>query len=482
MRNRTGDDEPGDGESARIDPRTDSAFFETLVENTSEGVLTIDETSTIVYANPAIETILGYSPDELIGESKLELIPERLQGAHLAGLKKYVRTGEKHIDWDGVELPALHREGHEVPVLISLREHEYDGRQLFTGIFRDLSSRKRRQRQFEAVFNNTYQFTGLLEADGTVVEINETALQFGGLNRDDVVGKPLWETHWIETDRATETVRRGVERASEGEFFREQLTIRGQARQAVIDFSIRPISDDDGTVQRLVPEGRDITSLKNRERQLTVLHRVLRHDMRNDLNAVIGFANLLADELEDERHVEYATEVATAAAGLLDLSERAKTLVDTVLESDAERDPVSLVAIMSDATATVQDRYPAATVELHVGEEADVSVDPRLQAAVEELLENAVEHAEIDEPRVSVAVDRSGGAVSLSVADEGPEIDPTQRTLIFEADEITPLRHGSGLGLWLVSWIVAELGGELQYDSHPEGGNVVTVVLPTSGS
>lgn len=222
--------EPTDGLESPLFPFDESAFFRRLVANTSEGLLTIDEESTIVFANPAIEEILGYSPEELIGSSKMTLIPERLQGAHAAGLEKYLRTGEKHIDWDGIELPALHDDGHEVPVLVSLREHTHEGQRLFTGLFRDISDRKARERRFEAVFNNTYQFTGMLDPDGTVLEVNETALSFAGLDRCDVVGKPVWETFWFQlSDEAREGVVEGVERARRGSCSRTSFGSRARS-------------------------------------------------------------------------------------------------------------------------------------------------------------------------------------------------------------------------------------------------------------
>jgi len=139
----------------------------------------------------------------------MTLIPERLQSAHAAGLEKYLRTGDKHINWDGIELPALHKDGHEVPKAKSeLREHTHEGRRLFTGLFRDISDQKARQRRFEAVFNNTYQFTGLLDPDGTVLEMNEAALSFGDLERDDVVGTAIWDTYWFRTRK--ESARNGA--------------------------------------------------------------------------------------------------------------------------------------------------------------------------------------------------------------------------------------------------------------------------------
>ncbi|MFC3958920.1 two-component system sensor histidine kinase NtrB [Halovivax cerinus] len=140
-------------------------FFRTLVENAAEGMLTIDENSDIVYANPAVETILGYSPDELVGSSKMKIIPERLEPVHAAALESYVESGDRNIDWDGVELPALHKDGHEVPTLISLREHEHDGGRYFTGIIRDISERKHREERLRDQKERLDEFSDVLTHD-----------------------------------------------------------------------------------------------------------------------------------------------------------------------------------------------------------------------------------------------------------------------------------------------------------------------------
>ena len=143
----------------------DDDFYRTLVQNASEGMLTIDENSRIVHANPAMEEILGYSPDELVGSSKTEIIPERLQSVHADALSTYVDSGDRSIDWDGIELPALHKDGHEVPTLISLREHYHDGERLFTGIIRDISERKQQEETLQQQRDRLDQFADILAHD-----------------------------------------------------------------------------------------------------------------------------------------------------------------------------------------------------------------------------------------------------------------------------------------------------------------------------
>ncbi|RKD93944.1 PAS domain S-box-containing protein [Halopiger aswanensis] len=481
-------------------------FFRQLVANTSEGLLTIDEHSRILFANPAIEEILGYEPAELIGESKMVLIPERLRPAHAAGLEKYLRTGEKHIDWGGIELPALHKDGHEVPVLVSLREHSYEGQRIFTGLFRDISDRKERQRRFEAVFNNTYQLTGLLEPDGTILEVNRTALEFAGVERGEVVGNPLWEAPCFAANEAGRTVARtGVDRASDGDFFRDELRVRGENRTAVIDFSIRPIDHDGGAPQLLVVEGRDVTALKRRERHLQVLHRLLRHNLRNDLNAIHGFAELLLEELECEVDGEsadgeadansppvdrtddlcaYVAEIAATATELIETNETAKELAAATLGGEQPREPVVLEDVLAEVIADLRDQYPESVISVTDRTESAgptiAAADSRLQTVLEEVIDNAVRHTD-ERPEIEVDVATAETDIAIRVIDNGPGIPEPERTGIFNEEPITQLDHGNGLGLWLVGLVLEEYGGDLEYESGVDGtggGSCVTIRVP----
>ncbi|MEY7850021.1 PAS domain S-box protein [Natrarchaeobius sp. A-rgal3] len=461
-------------------PFDEDEFFRQLVANTSEGLLTIDAESTILFANPAIEEILGYSPDELIGRSKMELIPERLRAAHLAGLKKYLRTGEKHIDWSGIELPALHKGGHEVPVLVSLREHRLDGERLFTGLFRDLSEQKYREQRFEAVFNNTYQFTGLLELDGTLIEANETALSFAGVDREDIVGKPIWETFWFQsTEESRSTAREAVERARKGDFFRKEVRIRGAERTAIIDFSVRPVTDHQDDIRLLIPEGRDITDLKMREQHLQVLHRLLRHNLRNDLNVISGFAETLEESLEDDRHGAYAADIVSTTQKLIGTNETAKKLADATLGQNHSQRPIDLRRLLEDLTTELREEFPSSTVAITVVEDKLPTpvADCRLRTVLSELLENAIQHTDETEPVVEIVVTSTDETVEVGVLDDGPGIPESERTGIFNEEPVTQIDHGSGLGLWLAGLIVDDYGGSLEYESRSSGG-CVTVSLP----
>ncbi|MDZ8026680.1 MAG: PAS domain-containing protein [Nostoc sp. DedQUE11] len=122
-------------------------------------------------------------------------------------------------------------------------------------------------RRFRAIFNNTFQFTGLLTPDGILLEANQTALSFAGLKLEDVINRPFWEAHWWTISPQTqEQLKQAIARAAQGEFIRYEVDVIGaNNRVATIDFSLRPLQNEIGQVILLIPEGRDITQRKQTE-------------------------------------------------------------------------------------------------------------------------------------------------------------------------------------------------------------------------
>ncbi len=232
-----------------------------------------------VYFSPRYLEMLGYEADELsFEESTWEYLvhPEDLV---------WVR-----------EILAAHFKDSSVPYAFDYRVRTKSGEwkwvadygkvverdkqgnpQRMAGTHRDASDRKQMEearreseQRFRAIFNQTFQFVGLLQPDGTLLEANQTALDFAGISREEAVGKLFWEVKWWTiSPRTQEQLRAAIASAAKGEFIRYEVEVWGKNNRVVtIDFSLRPIFDEAGQVTLIIPEGRDISDRKKAEEAL----------------------------------------------------------------------------------------------------------------------------------------------------------------------------------------------------------------------
>jgi PAS domain S-box-containing protein len=145
-------------ESAR---RYSEDMYRVMVETASDAVIGLDESSAILLANPATTRVFGYDAAELIGKPLTILMPEFLRKLHEVGFKRYLATGQRHINWQGTELTGLRKNGQEFPVEVSFGELTKDGHRVFTGFIRDISERK----QAEEIRNQAQKATQTMQAE-----------------------------------------------------------------------------------------------------------------------------------------------------------------------------------------------------------------------------------------------------------------------------------------------------------------------------
>ncbi|HEX8847630.1 MAG TPA: PAS domain S-box protein [Pyrinomonadaceae bacterium] len=126
--------------------------YRIIAETASDAFITIDENSTILFINPAAAKIFGYSLEEMAGQQLTMLMPEYLRHIHRAGVERYLKTGRRHISWEAVELPGLHKNGREIPLELSFGSFSKGGKHFFTGIVRDITDRKRTERRLAAQY------------------------------------------------------------------------------------------------------------------------------------------------------------------------------------------------------------------------------------------------------------------------------------------------------------------------------------------
>ena len=136
-----------------------------IAETASDAIITINEESTILFVNRATSNIFGYTAEELIGSKLTMLMPEYLRHLHSIGLRNYIETGQKHISWEAVELPGLHRSGKELTLELSFGEFQKDGYRFFTGIARDIGRRKRDEQRLRLQHSTTEILAGASTLD-----------------------------------------------------------------------------------------------------------------------------------------------------------------------------------------------------------------------------------------------------------------------------------------------------------------------------
>ncbi|WP_435347578.1 histidine kinase N-terminal 7TM domain-containing protein [Haloarchaeobius sp. HRN-SO-5] len=245
------------------------------------------------------------------------------------------------------------------------------------------------------------------------------------------------------------------------------------------DVTVSPITDThDRRIGRVVTM-RDVTERTYDEQRLDVLNRVLRHNLRNEMNVVAACAEELESRVdgEDDRSLARTIrETATDVASLGDTARQIEALLDT-----ADRAPAEDLAEMVDR---VVDRgeaaYPDGEFAVDWATEADVYCSTTVEPILWSLVENAADHVEVNDPEVTLFVTPGGDEfVSITVADDGPPIPEEERAVLQSGTE-TPLDHTSGLGVWLAVWGVRSLGGTIDFESSEETGNAVTVHVPAA--
>lgn len=153
---------------------------------------------------------------------------------------------------------------------------------------------KESENKTRAIFNSSFSFAGVLSPDGTVVDVNRTALEFAGINLDDVSGKKFWETPWwTHSAKVQEDLITALGAASRGEIARFETThIAADGSCHDIDVSIKPVIDEKGNVIMLVPEGRDITHRKKAEEQLRTSEEKYRELVESSNSIILRMDNV----------------------------------------------------------------------------------------------------------------------------------------------------------------------------------------------
>ena len=294
--------------------------------------------------------------------------------------------------------------------------------------------------------------------------------------RDDV-DRLLETIHPEDRDR----VRANIEAADqqlrdesyEGRVVRPDGSIRWVLTRQVL------IRDSEGRVTEAVGISTDITEQKRREQELEMLNRIVRHDMRNDLSVLLGWAEMLGEHVDDEGQ-EYLEKVLDSGEHVVELTKIARDYAETVVANEGlSVEPTSLSDALETELSLREESFPDAEFVVRDSlPEAEVTANNMLASVFRNLLNNAVQHNDKDTPVVEVSCESRDDDVEVRIADNGPGIPDEQKEVIFGKGEKGLDSPGAGIGLYLVHTLVTQYGGDVWVEDNDPTGSVFVVQLP----
>ncbi|WP_135825163.1 hybrid sensor histidine kinase/response regulator [Halorussus ruber] len=253
------------------------------------------------------------------------------------------------------------------------------------------------------------------------------------------------------------------------------LSIWSDVRHAFGETERRVLSKFGSNLAYAIDSVQTRKQLVQREQRLQVFNRILRHNLRNDLNVVLGRAENIGEKFPPA--AKEAEVIEQKASELIEISEKAREVGKTLDREDSTKSQVDVTECVERTCEEFRQSHPEAEITTQSPESLCVFADKTLEAAISELVENAIEHN--DDPSVTVTVsstEEDREWVEVTVSDDGTGIPAEEREVLTEGEE-TALHHGSGLGLWLTNWIVGKFGGEVTFDDYHTNGGAVTLRL-----
>jgi PAS domain S-box-containing protein len=467
-------------QSLRLQARTSKLeLFRQAVEDSGHAVYITDRDGTIKYVNPAFEEITGYSAAEAIGQTPQLLNSGEMPDSYFEDLWETVLAGDV---WSAEVIDR--RKGGELyyadQTIAPVTDDE--GQFVaFVAVQRDITERKQREetleRRTQAIERAPIgvSISNPKEPDNPLIYVNEAFEELMGYSREEAVGRNCRFPQGENTD--SERVAR-IREAIEAE---EPIAIdirnyRKDGTEFWNHLNIAPVRDDEGEVLNYVGFQQDVTDRKQREAQLRILGRILRHNLRNDINVIQGRAESIQARCE-ESIADEAQRIIDKSGELMALAEKERAITDVLSEPPRPVD-IDLEKLIERVVADISGRFSGVSIETDCQGELTVSVSDHFGTALEELVENAVVHNDHETTEVGVSARREAENVRITVRDDGSTIPEMERDVLLGEETQTATYHGSGLGLWLVNLIVSRAGGSISHEPNGADGNVVEIVLP----
>lgn len=369
--------------------------------------------------------------------------------------------------------------------------------------------------KLRSLFNQSFQYTGILSPTGILEEINQSGLDYAGTGIEAVSFKPFWELPWWRhSNEVRQVVKESVAKAAQGQFTRfETTSISKKDEIRFIDISIKPVFNSAGEVAFIITEGRDITEYKlaAKERKnlavqmekaqkmesIGTLAGGIAHDFNNILSGILGYAQLaelnIGQPLKAKGHIAQILKGARRAARLT------QQILTFSRQHEYEKLPLELSLILKEVLKLLRSSIPV-TIEIveKIESRKMVFADPtQMHQVIMNLCTNAYHAMEEGKGRLTVSlrekkisrrfdffdqVMAEGTYLEMAISDTGTGMDKDVMLKAFDPYFTTKeVGKGTGFGLALVHAIIDEHDGYITLDTEPDKGTTFYIYLPVAG-
>ncbi len=466
----------GDGDHART---RQTSLFEKTQQIANIGAWEYDVRNDDLWWSTYVTELFDYEPNATPQfRTVLEQIHPDDRATFETAFESTVEGGEPY----DIELRIVTNAGEKRWVRTKGEPQYYNGDVVRArGTVQDITKRKQRERTHRR-FRRAIEAAGpaifLTERDGTITYANAAFEEVTGYPVQEAIGKT---PTLLNSGRMPESYfEEQWSTILSGEVWEEQIVNRDKSGQPYhAHQTIAPITEDE-TVDGFVAIQTDITERKEQEQQLNTLDRVLRHNLRNELNIIDGHADAVR-KADPDSVGEHIDRIHERTERLLETARKGRK-VTQILSETAQLKPVDIVDVVERTATTAQEANPDSHISLEVPDRAVVTATERVSEAIAELLENAIIHSDRAKPAIDIDVRRRDETVQIAVADNGPGIAEMEQQILEETKREKDLKHGSGFGLWFVHWVIRRSHGTLTFEENEPRGSIVTIELPQAVS
>jgi PAS domain S-box-containing protein len=488
-----------------------------ILDAALDAVIAMDDRGCITEWNPQAQTVFGWRRDEVLGRQLSEMIiPPDSREQHMAGIRRYLESGQARVLNRRLEIDGLHRSGHLVPVELAITPiAQPDGKVGFSAFVRDISARRdaemalrESEERYRAAFEQAAMGMAELDPSGRFIRVNRTFCDVLGYEPDELTRLSSTSITLPAEALGDREAFSAVVTGEQGSQTREKRFVKKNGAVIWAQVTLSLVRDSAGTPAYLLMITQDIESRKRLEEELRQSQKLdavgrlaggVAHDFNNLLTGIIGYADLLRHSSEATPQLRQdADSILLAARRGADLT---RNLLAFARRSPTRAEPVDLHTVILEVAELLERTFDR-RIELRLALDARPSVllgdHSQLANAVLNLALNArdaMPHGgrlgfatslqQVDEEFVARHPDsvRPGRHLVLRVSDNGEGMPPETIARAFEPFFTTkPTGKGTGLGLSMVYGTVKAHHGLVTVYSVPGAGSTFTLYLPLAES